>query len=39
MAATAQDPSAPLRGASEKKEDVYEEDCKSQFRVWCYLLS
>lgn len=28
MAATAQDPSAPLRGASEKKEDVYDEDCK-----------
>lgn len=29
MAATAQDSSAPLRGASEKKEDTYEEDRKS----------
>lgn len=28
MAATAQDSSAPLRGASEKKEDTYEEDRK-----------
>lgn len=32
MAANAQDASAPLKGAAEKKEDVYEEDCKLECR-------